>query len=60
MILKALPLSGIPGVLYSTTTLGDLGPDELIFSALSVSPSPSWRFQEFPSCKGINYKFLVL
>jgi len=41
MILTTLPWSEILGVLYLTTTSGDLGSDDLIFSALPVSPSPS-------------------
>ena len=40
IILTALPCSGILGVLCSTTTSGDLGSDDLIFSALPISPSP--------------------
>ena len=59
MILTTLPWSEIPGVLCSTTTLGDLGSDDVIFSALPVSPSPSQRLQEFPSCKGLGCEFSV-
>ena len=57
MILIALPWLGILGVLYSTTSSGDLGSDDLIFSTLPVSPSPSWRLQEFPYCKGLGCEF---
>jgi len=53
-ILTTLPWSRTLGFLCSTTTSGDLGSDELIFSTLPVSPSPSQRLQEFPSCKRIN------
>ena len=57
MILIALPWSGILGLLCSTTTSRDFSSDELIFSVLPISPSPSWRLQEFPSCKGLNNRF---
>ena len=59
MILIALPWSRILRVLYSTTVWGDLGSDDLVLSVIPISPPPSRRLQDFPSCKGINCNFLV-
>ena len=54
-----LPNSGISGFFSSIKIIGDTDPKDSGSSPL-VSPSPSFKLQEFPSCEGIECRINML